>query len=87
MLILLLMRRLSIRARMIVGLAVIAVGLGLTAAAATVASSLLIHGTVTTLVGGIFLMSAWSSARHQRRGQTAPGPRAGAALPESVVSR
>jgi uncharacterized membrane protein YjjP (DUF1212 family) len=53
-----LLRRLSVRSRMMVGLTVTTLGLAVTATAAAVDPALLIQGIVATLVGAIFLVSA-----------------------------
>jgi hypothetical protein len=58
-----LLRRLSVRSRMIVGLTVTIAGAAVTAAAVVVAPSLLIQGVIAMAVGAVFLISARTSAR------------------------
>jgi hypothetical protein len=58
-----LLRRLSVRSRMIVGLTVTIAGAAVTAAAVTVAPSLLIQGVIAMAVGAVFLISARTGAR------------------------
>jgi hypothetical protein len=53
-----LIRRLSIRSRLIVGVTVSLIGSLLSAAAVAVAPGLLIHGLITLTVGVVFLISA-----------------------------
>ena len=61
-----LLRRLSIRSRLIIGVIVTAAGSALTGAAATFAPGLMIHGIVTAVVGVIFLGSVWIDGRRRR---------------------
>ncbi len=61
-----LLRRLGIRSRLIVGLAVTVAGALLMVAAVTVVAGLLIHGLVTVMVGAVFLIGARSGLRRPR---------------------
>jgi len=59
-----LLRRLSVRSRIAVGLILTVAGSALTATAAA-APGLLVQGIVAVLVGVVFLASAWTTARRR----------------------
>jgi hypothetical protein len=63
-----LLRRLSVRSRITVGLILTVAGSALTATAATAAPSLLVQSIVALLVGVVFLVSAWTTARRRPLG-------------------
>lgn len=58
-----LLRRLSVRSRRRVGLALLVVGLALFAASAAVAAGMLIHAVVVVVVGAVLFASAEVSRR------------------------
>ena len=60
-----LLRRLSVRSRIAVGLILTVAGSALTATAAAAAPGLLVHGIFAVLVGVVFLASAWTTARRR----------------------
>ena len=60
-----LLRRLSIRSRLIIGLLMTAAGSILIGAAVAFAPGLLVHGILTALVGVIFLVSVWTDGRRR----------------------
>ena len=68
MLFLFIIRRLSLRARGILGAVLILAGLALLAVAATVASWLVIHGIIITALGVAFCVSAYVA---RKKAQTA----------------
>jgi hypothetical protein len=74
MLFLFIIRRLSPRGRAILGGSVILAGLAQLALAATVASWLIIHGTITTALGAAFCVAAYVGQRKARAAQEAPDP-------------
>ena len=63
MLLVIFFRRLSPRARRIVGLTLLVVGLILLALSATVTTAILVHGVITTTLGAVLL----ASTRHAHR--------------------
>lgn len=66
MLLIFLARRLSVRGRLIAGLAITSAGAALIVASAAGAAGLLIHGVITVVVGGILLGSAAAGRRRAR---------------------
>lgn len=66
MLLIFLVRRLSVRGRLIAGLAITLAGAALIVASAAGAAGLLIHGVITVVIGGILVSSAEAS-RHRAR--------------------
>ena len=58
-----LLRKLSVRTRVLVGSVLTGAGLVVIVIALVVAPGILIHGAVAAVVGLVFLASAWSSRR------------------------
>ena len=76
-----LLRKLSIRSRVIVGAAVTAVGLVAIVIAVAAGPAIGLDGAVAAVVGLIFLASAWSTRRRER------SARADRAVPAGYRSR
>lgn len=77
MLLIILLRRLSVRGRLIAGLALTLAGVMLIITSAVVAPGLLVHGVITVVVGLILLGSAAAGRRNAAvaRRNAAAGPR------------
>jgi drug/metabolite transporter (DMT)-like permease len=68
LLFIILLRRLSIRSRAIVGLILACAGVALIVVSVVAVSGLLIHGVIVAVLGVIFLASAMASRRRARLG-------------------
>lgn len=72
MLFLFIIRRLSPRVRAIVGVTLTLAGLALLAVAATVASWLVVHGSIITALGVAFCVAAYTGHKKAQAAQEAP---------------